>query len=485
MIVDMRPKKAGKSSLQSSNNSKDDILQSLLEQIRPVDFVKLQYPNIPEDERKGKSVNRSEMRVLALSEILKMAQANSWALCKQGGFCYLYNGSYWETLNEDDLKRFLSDCAIRMGVKRTIAEDYKYVRELYEQFLFSAHLQPPVHNNGTVLINLKNGTFRITTQKQELVPFSKTDFLTYQLPFEYDDRAACPIFRQYLNRVLPDKSSQAVLAEYAGYLFVRHRNGLKFEKCLILHGNGANGKSVYFEILTELLGSENVSTYTLSELTDKTGYFRAEIANKLLNYASEISREMNTDFFKKLASGETFTARSPYGKPFEVRNYAKMIFNSNELPKDTEQTTAFFSRFIIIPFSVVIPEQEQDKELHRKIIDNELAGIFLWVLDGLKRLLLNKRFTECQAANAALKQYQTESDSVQMFLEEKGYSHSNSGTKLLKELYGEYKSFCCEDGYRSCSNRTFAERLRNKQFYFEKRMDGKIIYIQNSNDAPY
>ena len=271
MKVDFGKKesKANSIRLQSPYKTKDDILLSLLEQIHPINFVKLQYPNLSDEEQKEKKISRSEMRVLILSEILKMAQSNNWALCKQGGFCYLYNGAYWETLNEDYLKHFLSGCAVKMGVKETIAEDYKFAKELYEQFLFSAHLQPPEYDNGTVLINLKNGTFRITTQKQELVPFTKTDFLTYQLPFEYDDKAVCPIFNKYLDRVLPDKSSQAVLAEYAGYLFIRHRNGLKFEKCLILHGSGANGKSVFFEIMTELLGCENVSTYTLSDLTSR------------------------------------------------------------------------------------------------------------------------------------------------------------------------------------------------------------------------
>ena len=465
--------------------TKGDILAALLEEIKPVDFVKLQFPNLSEDDIKDKKVNRSEIRVLALNEILRIAQNNHWDLCKHSGFCYLYNGQFWETLNEDDLKRFLSNCAKRMSVRQTVSDDYKFVRELYEQFLFSAYLQPPEYDNDVVLINLQNGTFRITTKKQELTPFSKDDFLTHQLPFRYDDKADCPIFMQYLNRVLPDKSAQAVLAEYCGYLFIRHGSGLKLEKCLILYGSGANGKSVFYEILTRLLGDVNVSSYTLSELTEKSGYYRAEIANKLLNYASEISRDMNTDFFKKITSGETFTARSPYGKPFDVRNYAKLLFNANELPRDIEQTFAFFRRFLIIPFSVKIPECEQDKELHRKITDNELSGIFLWVLDGLKRLLSNKEFTECQAANEALKQYQVESDSVQLFLNEKGYQQSRNATRLLKDVYNEYKSFCHEDGYRSCSNRTFAERLRNKGYELTKTMTGKIVYIKDSDDVPY
>jgi len=447
---------------------KNDILKSLIEQIQPIDFAAIQYPNLSNEERKEKKVSRSEIRVLILDEILKTAQANNWALCKQGGFCYLYNGAYWETLNEDDFKHFLSDCAKAMGLKQTVAEDYKFVKELYEQFLFSAHLQPPEYDNDTVFINLKNGTFRVTPQTQKLIPFSPTHFLTYQLPFEYNEQAECPLFMKYLNRVLPDKTAQDVLAEYAGYLFIRHGSGLKFEKCLILYGSGANGKSVFYEILTALLGRENVSNYTLSELTDKTGYYRAEIAKALLNYASEISREMNTDLFKKLASGEALSARSPYGKPFDIRNYAKLIFNANELPKDTEQTNAFFRRFIIVPFSVTIPEAEQDKELHRKIIDSELAGVFLWVLDGLKRLLANKKFTECQATADALKQYQAESDSVQMFLSDNNYQPSNNEKRLLKEVYSDYKAYCLDDGYRACSNRTFAERLRNKGYIIRK-----------------
>jgi putative DNA primase/helicase len=53
-----------------------------------------------------------------------------------------------------------------------------------------------------------------------------------------------------------------------------------------------------------------------------------------------------------------------------------MIFNANELPRDEEQTNAFFRRFIIVPFDVTIPAEEQDRKLHRKIIDGELAGAF-------------------------------------------------------------------------------------------------------------
>jgi putative DNA primase/helicase len=40
-------------------------------------------------------------------------------------------------------------------------------------------------------------------------------------------------------------------------------------------------------------------------------------------------------------------------------------------------------------------KQEQNKNLHTEIIEAELAGVFNWILAGLKRLLDQKRFSKC------------------------------------------------------------------------------------------
>ncbi len=58
------------------------------------------------------------------------------------------------------------------------------------------------------------------------------------------------------------------------YLFIK-KEVIKFEKTLILFGGGANGKSVFFEILNALLGTENFSSYSLQCLTNDNGYYRA------------------------------------------------------------------------------------------------------------------------------------------------------------------------------------------------------------------
>ncbi|WP_287421460.1 hypothetical protein [Candidatus Brachybacter algidus] len=143
-----------------------------------------------------------------------------------------------------------------------------------------------------------------------------------------------------------------------------------------------------------------------------------------------------------------------------MKQYAKLIFNCNELPKDVEHTNAYFRRFLIIPFDVTIPPKEQDKSLHTKIIEKELSGVFNWVLEGLNRLLYQKKFSDCEAAQQAVEQYKIESNSVQMFLNENEYKGSLTNYKLIKDLYPEYRAFCFDDGMTPFKKTNFIKHLR-------------------------
>ena len=201
-----------------------------------------------------------------------------------------------------------------MGVEKFDARHYQFREELLKQFIVSAHLQKPEQTEGITIINLLNGTLQIG-KKTRLKTFDPTDFITYQLPYDYEPQATAPLFMKYLSEVLPDLTAQNVIAEFLGYVFIPNSH-LKLEKALLLYGPGSNGKSVYFEIVKALLGNENLSSYSLSSLTNETGYYRAEIANKLVNYASEINGNLEAARFKALVSGEPIEARRPYGQAF-------------------------------------------------------------------------------------------------------------------------------------------------------------------------
>ena len=408
------------------------------------------------------------------------AEKNLWGLCKNHDFIYLYNGTFWAEIDKETFQKFLGEAAEQMGVAKFSARFYQFREQLFKQFLATAYLPTPESNKDKVLINLQNGTFEISPQGTKLKPFDRSDFITYQLPFGYNPQAKAPLFESYLNKVLPDPECQRVLAEYLGFVFIKHgSNALKEEKALILYGTGANGKSVFFEVVNALLGTDNVSSYSLQSLTNDNGYFRAKLANKLVNYASEINGNLEASIFKQLVSGEPVEARLPYGQPFILKQYAKLIFNCNELPKNVEHTNAYFRRFLIIPFYVTIASQEQDKSLHTKIIEKELSGVFNWVLQGLNRLLEQKKFSDCEAAQKAVEQYKIESNSVQMFVNENEYKCSPTNYKLIKDLYPEYRAFCIDDGMTPFKKQNFIKQLRALNLIVDNVSQNKLaVFIE-------
>lgn len=479
-----------------------NILSQLLEQFEPLDFQELAFDDAKKikeklDEAENGSdeakelqkrldklkVNTKHYLVISVENIIRVAEQNRWGLCKNHDFIYLYNGAYWDEIDKETFQKFLGKAAEKMGVPKFNARYFEFREKLFKQFLATGYLPTPESDINKVQINLLNGTFDITPKEAYLRPFDHSNFLTYQLPFEYDETATAPLFQAYLDKVLPDVERQKVLAEYLGYIFIKHGGRLKLEAALILHGTGANGKSVFFEIVNALLGSENVSSYSLQELTDNSGYYRAMIANKLVNYASEINGKLEADKFKKMVSGEIMPARLPYGKPMELTNYAKFIFNCNELPRDVEHTNAYFRRWLIIPFDVTIPPSEQDKNLHNKIIEKELSGVFNWVLEGLDRLLQQEGFTHCEAAQKAIDAYKKESNSVQMFIEENEYESDSEKHTLIKDLYSEYKAYCIDDGMPPFKKTNFIKQLRALGYVVDKvGSKGNAAYVSKNKE---
>ena len=405
------------------------VLTALTDQLKQFDFR--EWAGLDD----GDKITQKIYVVGTIDEIIKAATVNNWGLGIKNGFTYLFNGKYWQPLDLDTLKLFLANAAKKLGVPPLEANYHRLRDELYKQFAAVLNIDTPEPPQGVTLINLQNGTFEIS-----------------------------------------DENCRKVLAEYIGYIFT---SGLKLEKVAILYGGGSNGKSVFFDIIKALIGKDNICSYSLQSLTKNDSYERADLANKLLNYASEINGKLEAHIFKQLASGEPVQARPIYGQPFTMENYAKLMFNCNELPKDVENTEAFFRRFLIIPFTQTISKEEADPELSQKIISSELSGVFNWMLEGLRRLLSQKRFSDAELIDAQLAEYRKESDSVVMFLDEKGYYPHSERYVFLETLYQDYRIFCNDNGYIVCNKTTVSKRLKNVGYNMVRRNAGYIVYMDN------
>ena len=425
----------------------EDVLTEILSQLQPINFR--EKAGLDGEEK----ITQKCFCVVTVQEVVETAQALHCGLCRHLDFVYAFNGHFWRQIDKEELCQFLGEAAEKLGVEPVTARYYQFREGLLKQFFATAYLPRPKRKEGVTLINLENGTFEIGPNGQRLREHRREDFLTYQLPFRYDPNAVCPKWQAFLDRVLPEKARQEICAEFVGYTFTT----LKLEKVLLPYGTGANGKSVFFDVITALLGEENISHFSLQSLGHE--YNRAKLANKLLNYASEVSTRLEAEILKKLGSGEPVEARLPYGQPFILTHYARLAFNCNELPRDVEHTEAYFRRFLIIPFDVTIPEDERNPNLAREIIAEELPGVFNWVLEGLKRLLRRGKFTECQAVRDILAAYRKESDSVAMFIEDEKWESDPTARTTLRNLYTDYKGYCAENGYKALGRNKFGKRL--------------------------
>lgn len=469
------------------------VLKHLLNQVEPINFEAIVYDQYSDliqklreedDQDKRKEIQeklssyklfQKHYLIVTIEKLLEVARENDWDLCQRYTYYYVYNGDFWSVIDEKQLSKFLGNVAGKMGVPEYDSKHYEFKDKLFKQFEASAHLPEPEIPDDTVLINLRNGTFEIAPEKQDLRPFNADDFLTYQLPFEYDPEATAPIFDRYLSEVLPDLESQKVLAEFMGYIFTRN---LKLEKVLFLYGSGRNGKSVMFEIIRSMLGEENISFYGLSSITDDNGYHRAKLVNKLINWASDVGDKLESNTFKQLASGEPIECRLPYKEPFILQNVCKFAFNTNTLPAEVEHTDAFFERFLIIPFEQYIEPKDRDPKLADKIIRDELPGVFNWVLDGLNRLIQQGKFSECKASDEALQEFRKDSDSVALFVDQMNYKSSIDHWTKEKPVYDDYRTYCYGEGLKPLARKNFRKRLQNLGCFSDVKDVGRVLFMR-------
>ncbi len=412
-----------------------------------------------------------------------MARNKNWLLANQYDILYLYNSVYWQRVSDDHISKFFGIATRKIGFYSPAkAMTANFTRHGVQQIYAGARLMRKDTYNNIVRINLMNGTLEVNEHGHHLKQHNPDDYLTYVLPFEYDTQAKAPIFKKYLNRVLPDESSQMVLQEFLGYVFVKH---LKLEKALILLGEGQNGKSVMFEIIMELFGRVNVSTKSLGDLTDRDSGNdnRAKLGDKLLNYGSEIrGKDIDADMFKRLVSGEPVAAREKYKTGFDLENKCKFMFNANKLPEGAEQTDAYYRRFIIVPFNAKITEKEKDPELHSKIINSELPGVLNWVIEGLDRLLWEKSFTQCIAAEEALEIYKKESNTVVGYIEELELVPNPQSFRLVNDLYKEYRTWCRDSGYVALAKNSFSKEFVKQDFIKSKKATGRGFYVSKNEN---
>lgn len=288
--------------------------------------------------------------------------------------------------------------------------------------------------------NCRNGTIDLRTG--ELRPHRQADLITKLAPVEYDPSAQCPRFLRFLGEIF---GGDAELIEFVQRWHGHALTGdIREQLLLIYHGEGGNGKSVLLDTITHVMGDYAGEAPPDLLVVRKHPEHPTEIADllgKRLVVASETERgaELRLQLVKRITGNERLKARRMRQDYFEFARTHKLILVTNNRPVIREETEAAWRRLRLVPFDVVIPPEQRDKDLMRKLRD-EVPGILAWMVRGAVDWA-REGLPEPESVLAATRAYRGASSSVDRFLAERcilGDGLSCSSTDLI----GAYCEWC-------------------------------------------
>lgn len=310
--------------------------------------------------------------------------------------------------------------------------------------------------------SMENGTYIISEfGKCSFVPEHRKDFYCLNsLDFAYNEKADCPKWKAMIERVLPDEKERQALQEFFGYcLYPKH----DYETFLFLFGeSGANGKSVILDVLSSFFGEDNVSHLQMQSLK---GHELHALKNKVLNIGSEVdasSAAEGAQNLKVLVSAKDLLEVNPKNKDNYVLRknmQPKMAFSGNKKPTGGIDN-GIFRRMLMIRFDEKINDDEKIYNISERFID-EMDGIFNWAIQGLERLVKNKKFTKSDKMIADIEEYKDEQDPMRVFL--KDHIKASETQDVYKDvLYKAYESWAREKGHQPLANTRFFPAFKQK-----------------------
>jgi putative DNA primase/helicase len=247
-----------------------------------------------------------------------------------------------------------------------------------------------------------------------------------------------------------------------------------------LYGLGANGKSTLLEVLQALFGDYATQTNTETFLVKHRGggipNDVAALKGARFVAAAEVEagRRMAEVLIKQLTGGDKITARFLHGEFFEFKPTFKLWLSANHKPVIRGTDHAIWRRIRLLPFTVQIPKEEQDRELPEKL-KAELPGILNWALAGCLQwqyggLESPKEVTE------ATEGYREEMDVMADFLAERCFV-APGASATAKELYSSYTSWAEAMGEkRPYSQTAFGSALRERGFESGRGAGGRTVW---------
>jgi putative DNA primase/helicase len=247
----------------------------------------------------------------------------------------------------------------------------------------------------------------------------------------------------------------------------------------IFHGVGANGKSVCIETICGMLGSDYAMMGSTSLLmVDSWGRHpteRADLYGMRLVAANESGDggRLSEETVKQLTSREAIRARRMREDSWEFTPSHTIILATNHKPEIRGTDYGIWRRIHLVPFAIIIPPNERDRQLADKlkaewpaILRWAVAGCLAWQRDGLR---------PPPEVLDATDDYRAEQDLLGEWIEE--CCLTGTGCEARSgDLFRSYKKWCEDRGEKGMSRTKFSSRLTERGFTKDRQTSGHVCY---------
>lgn len=292
-------------------------------------------------------------------------------------------------------------------------------------------------------------------------PHSPDHLARHGFSFDYAPAATAPQFQRFLAEIFPEKDGPErirLIQEFIGTCLIGQAT--RYQRCLILHGAGRNGKSAMLEIVTAIFPASGVCALPPQQFGER---FRAVVlAGKSLNVVHELPETeiVASSHFKSIITGDPITGEQKHRDPFTFCPSAGHILSVNTLPPVNDHTEGFWRRTLVIPFAQkFVQGVNADPDIASDIIRTELPGIVTWALRGALRVKNQGTYSPCRASDEWRRKWRIEANPVATFLENECAVTDEPRTPT-SHLYAAFREWARSNGFRDVNIKTFTNRAK-------------------------
>lgn len=403
---------------------------------------------------------------------------------KQGSdsfFIYWYEEGYYKEISPNELKAKIKEL-IPLEIRKP-----SFWEDTYKDLIATDHfIGFEAMNQDDRFINFKNGL--LDTKTWNLVPHSPDYRHIYQIQCDYDSEAKDPKnWRAFINTLGEgDEEMMATLQEWMGLLLSNYDANL-CKKAVCLYGPiGNTGKSRYLNMVSYLVGIHHVCSKPIQKLSEKFGGGALYGKKCVLIDDQTAANIEDGSTFKAITGGGEIEAELKGKQPFTFKFKGGITITCNAMPyiKD-DKGSHMFDRFLMIPCNNVIPIEQRDKNILKKL-EQEAEGIALWAMQGLKRLLKNDfNLTEGTRSRLANEEYRKMNDTFFRFISE---NYEITGDKkdrvAKKELEEAYQNYCLENSITALETKNIPARAEANGIIYSKS-HGYWYYRKLTDKLPF